>query len=66
LVARRHEQIGDPTLAGGILDRFVNIIEMRGNSMRKRPIQEAQGPAVRCLGAHPWDFTQAVVSDKPT
>lgn len=32
-VARRHEQIGDPTLAGGILDRLVHNahhIEMRG------------------------------------
>jgi hypothetical protein len=32
------EQIGDPTLAGGILDRLVHSahrIEMRGESMRK-------------------------------
>ena len=37
-VARWHEQIGDPTVAGGILDRLVHKahrIEMRGNSMRK-------------------------------
>jgi DNA replication protein DnaC len=33
-----HEQIGDPTLADGILDRLVydaHWIEMRGNSIRK-------------------------------
>jgi hypothetical protein len=32
------DQIGDPTLADGILDRFVDSahrIEMRGDSMRK-------------------------------
>jgi DNA replication protein DnaC len=37
-VSRWHEQIGDPTLADGILDRLVHnahIIEMRGDSMRK-------------------------------
>jgi DNA replication protein DnaC len=37
-VARWHEQIGDPTLADGILDRLVHSahrIEMRGDSMRK-------------------------------
>jgi len=37
-VSRRHEQIGDPTLADGILDRLVHNahrIEMRGDSMRK-------------------------------
>jgi DNA replication protein DnaC len=37
-VARWHEQIGDPTLADGILDRRVHNadrIEMRGDSMRK-------------------------------
>jgi hypothetical protein len=37
-VSRWHEQIGDPTLAEGILDRLVHNahrIEMRGNSMRK-------------------------------
>lgn len=34
-----HEQIGDPTLADGILDRLVHNahrIEMKGESMRKR------------------------------
>ena len=34
----RHEQIGDPTLADGILDRLVHNahrIEMTGESMRK-------------------------------
>jgi DNA replication protein DnaC len=37
-VANWHEQIGDPTLADGILDRVVHNahrIEMRGDSMRK-------------------------------
>ncbi|HVB56598.1 MAG TPA: ATP-binding protein, partial [Candidatus Acidoferrales bacterium] len=37
-VPRWHEQIGDPTLADGILDRLVHHahrIEMRGESMRK-------------------------------
>jgi DNA replication protein DnaC len=37
-VAGWHEQIGDPTLADGILDRLVHNahrIEMRGESMRK-------------------------------
>jgi DNA replication protein DnaC len=37
-VSRRHEQIGDPTLADGILDRLVHNahrIEMRGDAMRK-------------------------------
>jgi len=36
---RWHEQIGDPTLADGILDRLVHNahrIEMRGESMRKQ------------------------------
>ena len=37
-VSRWHEQIGDPTLADGILDRLVHNahrIDMRGESMRK-------------------------------
>jgi len=37
-VSRWHEQLGDPTLADGILDRLVHYahrIEMRGDSMRK-------------------------------
>lgn len=37
-VARWHEQVGDPTVADGILDRLVHNahrIEMRGDSMRK-------------------------------
>ena len=37
-VSRWHEQIGDPTLADGILYRLVHNahrIEMRGDSMRK-------------------------------
>ncbi len=38
-VTRWHEQIGDPTVADGILDRLVHNahrIEMRGESMRKK------------------------------
>jgi len=38
-VSRWHEQIGDPTIADGILDRLVHNahrIEMRGQSMRKK------------------------------
>jgi DNA replication protein DnaC len=37
-VARWHEQIGDPTLADGILDRLMHNarrIEMRGDSVCK-------------------------------
>ena len=39
-VSRWHEQICDPTLADGILDRLAHNahrIEMRGDSMRKKP-----------------------------
>jgi DNA replication protein DnaC len=38
-VSRWHEQIGDPTIADGILDRLVHNahrIEMRGDSLRKK------------------------------
>lgn len=38
-ISRWHEQIGDPTLADGILDRLVHNahrLEMKGESMRKR------------------------------
>ena len=38
-VPRWHVQIGDPTIADGILDRLVHNahrIEMRGDSMRKK------------------------------
>jgi DNA replication protein DnaC len=38
-VSRWHEQIGDPTVADGILDRLVHNahrLEMRGDSMRKK------------------------------
>src|SRR5438445_13683542 len=38
-VARWHEQIGDPTVADGILDRLVHNahrIEMKGDSMRRK------------------------------
>jgi DNA replication protein DnaC len=40
--ARWHEQIGDPTLADGILDRLVHNahrLELKGDSMRKRSAQ---------------------------
>jgi DNA replication protein DnaC len=48
-VSRWHEQIGDPTIADGILDRLVHNayrIEMRGESMRKKsnpPSDENKG-----------------------
>lgn len=49
-VSKWHEQIGDPTLADGILDRIVHNahrIEMRGDSMRKsRGKAERSGPAL--------------------
>jgi DNA replication protein DnaC len=41
-VARWHEQVGDPTLADGILDRLVHNahrLELKGDSMRKRSAQ---------------------------
>ena len=44
-VAKWHEQIGDPTLADGILDRIVHNahrIEMRGESMRKSRGKQAE------------------------
>jgi DNA replication protein DnaC len=46
-VAGWHEQIGDPTLADGILDRLVHNahrIEMSGESMRKTKTTRAQKP----------------------
>lgn len=42
-VSRWHEQIGDPTVADGILDRLVHHahrIEMRGDSMRKKRVSQ--------------------------
>lgn len=48
-VANWHEQVGDPTLADGILDRIVNNayrIELRGESLRKAqalPTTEGKG-----------------------
>lgn len=50
-VSKWHEQIGDPTVADGILDRIVHNahrIEMRGDSMRKKRKSEepaGKGPA---------------------
>jgi DNA replication protein DnaC len=44
-VTKWHEQIGDPTLADGILDRIVHNahrIEMRGDSMRKARGKQAE------------------------
>jgi DNA replication protein DnaC len=48
-VSRWHEQIGDPTIADGILDRLVHNahrIDMRGESMRKKqnPSSDASNP----------------------
>src|SRR5215470_15211601 len=48
-VAKWHEQIGDPTLADGILDRLVHNahrIELRGESMRKKrnPLRDEKKP----------------------
>jgi len=48
-VSRWHEQMGDPTIADGILDRLVHNAhrtEMRGESMRKKrnpPLEENVG-----------------------
>jgi DNA replication protein DnaC len=46
-VSKWHEQIGDPTVADGILDRLVHNahrIEMRGESMRKtKPTRQERG-----------------------
>jgi len=50
-VTRWHEQIGDPTVADGILDRLVHNahrIEMRGDSMRK--IAVSRTPSYRAGG----------------
>jgi DNA replication protein DnaC len=44
-VSRWHEQIGDPTLADGILDRLVHNahrIEMRGDSMRRKKSEKEE------------------------
>jgi DNA replication protein DnaC len=44
-LAKWHEQIGDPTVADGILDRLVHNahrLELRGDSMRKRRSQAAR------------------------
>jgi DNA replication protein DnaC len=46
-VSRWHEQIGDPTLADGVLDRLVHNahrIEMRGDSMRKSRSKQSGYP----------------------
>lgn len=48
-VSRRHEQIGDPTLADGILYRLVHNahrIEMRGDSVRKNRGNPTPQPSV--------------------
>jgi len=45
-VSKWHDQIGDPTVADGILDRLVHNahpIEMRGESMRKKRGPASQG-----------------------
>ena len=54
-VTRCHEQIGDPTVADGILDHLVHNahrIEMRGDSMRKES-QEAECIALSSSGKKP-------------
>ena len=41
-VAHWHEALGDPTLADAILDRLVHRaykLELRGESLRKRPVE---------------------------
>jgi len=57
-VSRWHEQIGDPTLADGILYRLVHKahrIEMRGDSMRK-----SRGAIrVDALWSRTWTSTEA-------
>jgi len=57
-VSRWHEQIGDPTLADGILDRLVHNahrIEMRGDSMRKSRGSRMQSDILRRQGGvGPW------------
>jgi len=50
-VSRWHEQIGDPTLADGILDRLVHNahrIEMRGDSMGKNRNREHSVLLIPC------------------
>jgi DNA replication protein DnaC len=45
-VVQWHEQIGDATIADGILDRLVHNahrIELRGESMRKTRAKKAEG-----------------------
>jgi hypothetical protein len=46
-VSRWHEQVGDPTVADGILDRLVHnahCIERRGDSMRKNAKRRTREP----------------------
>jgi len=46
-VAKWHQQIGDSTIAEGILDRIVHRahrIELRGESMRKNPPKQQPQP----------------------
>jgi DNA replication protein DnaC len=60
-VSMWHEQIGDPTLADGILDRLVHYaqrIEMRGDSMREnlgKPNTEEN------RARRPWDCFDSVL-----
>jgi hypothetical protein len=49
-VSRWHEQIGDPTLADGILDRLVHNahrVEIQGDSIRKLPTTPLSGASIR-------------------
>src|SRR2546430_3630698 len=54
-VSRWHEQIGDPTLADGILDRLVHNahrIEMRGDSIRKLKGVKGDRKSTRLNSSH--------------
>jgi len=45
-VSRWHEQIGDPTLADGILDRLIRNayrIELKGGSLREKRRRPGEG-----------------------
>ncbi len=68
-VSKWHEQIGDPTLADGILDRLVHNahrIEMRGDSMRKGRITKPTGwRRFSSLGQSLPHFLQSACNERP-
>jgi hypothetical protein len=46
-VSKSHEQIGDATIAEGILDRIIHCahrIDLRGDSLRKNPLKSQRSP----------------------